>query len=504
MMLLGLAALLPALDIGHVVDNGAVHDDAIAIVDSTGTGWVRINFRIDAWETPDDTTPHGPDGLTWFQAYDRVVDAYLARGIEVYGLINDEAVSSSLDHTSDAWIALYVQNAVKIVDHFKNRVRVYEIINEPNDWAGGTSARFPAATFAKILQDTYLAVKHDAGHTGDRCWQVQLVSGPLFSFDGTSAADYLSATYTAGRQTLAWDYTHQATGSYPLDGVGYHIYVAQGASATTADVASGVGANLDELWSTIAEDEGADTGKRVWISEFGWRADVVGDAGQSERMHAAFEAMQQQGHVELATYFTLRDFPDNDWGVFAGDGTRRPSADMLASLAQANAPADAAQLVGVTAPTLAPGASGDVIVTLQNRGSATWSDGVRLGAGPGCPDAASENAIAWAPASGYANTVTDARVFLDAPVAPGDTVDVHVPVIAPALPGTYVFAARMVDDGVAWFGPTATASITVVAGEGDPGTGAGTGTGTAHGGCEVGGGAGWIVGLLALRRRRAR
>src|SRR5688572_7696913 len=138
---------------------------------------------LDDWTAPDDDTPRGPDQLTWFQAYDRIVDDYLARGIQIYALINDEAIYSTLPHGSDEWIAEYVQNAVKIVDHFKNRIRVYEIINEPNDWAGGTTARFTPRAYAKILQDTYFAVKHDAGHIDDRCWQVKLVSGPLFSFD---------------------------------------------------------------------------------------------------------------------------------------------------------------------------------------------------------------------------------------------------------------------------------------------------------------------------------
>jgi len=146
----------PGLDIGHIVDHGVVHDD-MATVDSTGTAWVRINFRLDTSDAPD---------AAFFAAYDRVIDDYIARGISVYGLVNDEAVSSTLDHTSDAWIALYVQNALAIVDHFKDRVRVYEIINEPNDWAGGTSERFPAATFAKMLRDTYAAVK--TAHAGDR------------------------------------------------------------------------------------------------------------------------------------------------------------------------------------------------------------------------------------------------------------------------------------------------------------------------------------------------
>src|SRR4051812_980878 len=61
------------IDGGWVVANGDVADP-FGDVDSLGVGWVRINFRLDAWASPDDTTPHGADGLTWFQAYDRIVD----------------------------------------------------------------------------------------------------------------------------------------------------------------------------------------------------------------------------------------------------------------------------------------------------------------------------------------------------------------------------------------------------------------------------------------------
>ncbi len=495
------AALCPSLahateaglDVGHVVDAGDVHPvfDQVA---STGVDWVRINMRLDAWSAPDDATPHGPDGLTYFEAYDRAIDAYVARGISVYALINDESVAEAgLDHNSDAWIALYVQNAVEIVDHFKNRVRTFEIINEPNDYAGGSSARFTPHAFAKILQDTYLAVKHDAGHTGDRCWQVDLISGPLFSFDGNDSASYLDQAYALGSSELAWDYTHQVTGSYPLDGIGYHMYVAQGADSATSDVGTAMAANLGALDAVIASHEGATT-KRVWVSEYGWRADAVGDAGQSDRMQAGFSAMTVAGDVTLAVYFDYQDFPGNEWGVFDAGGTRRPSADMLAALAAANRPARSAIVTNVAVPTLAPGETGEVIVTLTNRGSATWTDGWRLGAGAGCPDAAETNAIAWAPAAGYANSPTDARVYLPADVPPGASIDVHVPVVAPGDEGTYTFAARMVDEGVSWFGPTATAQV-VVAQQAGSGSDAGSGSepGPRAGGCSTGGAPGWLL-----------
>lgn len=485
------------IDAGWVVANGDVVDRLPAI-DSLGVRWVRINFRLDAWSSPDDPTPHGSEGLTWFQAYDRVIDSFVARGYQVYGLINDEAVYSTHPHGSDEWIADYVVNATAIVGHFKDRIRHYEIINEPNDWAGGSSARFSPRAFAKILQDTYLEVKHHSGHIDDRCWQVDLVSGALFSFDDNSGAQYLSDVYSIGKNELAWDWTHEATGSYPLDGVGYHMYVAQGSDSPVDAVRSAMQANLDEMKNVVVGYEGA--AKPFYVSEWGFRADAVGERGQADRMAAGFGAMADHGDVALGLYFALQDFPDNPWGVYDESMQRRPVADRLAEVGESLRPPDAAAIVGVTAAAIAPGEVGDVVVTLENRGTATWTDEFRLGAATGCPDAAAMNTLAWEPTTGYANSIGDARVFLAQPVAPGESVTVHVPVRAPTEPGTYVFAARMVHEGVAWFGATTQFSVEVRAPDGvissddDP----------SSGGCSSSGANGWAVllGLFAIRQRR--
>lgn len=499
----------PAIDPGWVVANGEIVD-SFATVDSLGVAWVRINFRLDAWSSVDDATPHGSEGLTWFQAYDRVIDEYVARGYQVYGLINDEAVDSPHPHGSDAWIGDYVATAVKIVDHFKDRVRVYEVINEPNDWAGGTTARFTPRAFAKILQDTYLAVKHHDGHIDERCWQVDLVSGPLFSFDGNSSADYLAQTYAIGRNELAWDWTKANAGSFPLDGIGYHLYVAQGPESSLADVRASMHANLDEVWNVVVANEGAATGKQFWISEYGFQAKLVGDDGQAARLEAGFNALRDYGNVALGVFFTLNDFGGLGWGVISETGQRRPAADRLATVASANRPARGALVKSIIAPALAPGEIGEVVITLENRGAQAWSGDVRLGAAPGCPDAAAANEIVWEPANGYANGPGDARVFLAEDVAPGATVELRVPVRAPETPGVYRFAARMVDEGVAWFGSTAQAFVTVapLTGEdpmpGDPDASAGGAGGCAAGGSASGCAAFLVVAALARIRRRDR
>jgi hypothetical protein len=429
MMLVPLA-FAAGLDVGRVVDNGQIHENR-ALVDAIGVGWVRINLRLDTKTAIEDEFP----------IYDQVIDDYLARGIEVYILINDEAVSSTLAHGSDAWIEnAFVPTAVKIVDHFKNRVRVYEVVNEPNDFAGGSSSRFTPRQFAKILQDTYLAVKHDAAHDADACWQVKLVSGPLFSFDDTPSATYLDQVYAAGKSQLAWDYTHQTTGSYPLDGIGYHMYVAQGLDSSTDDVRTQMLANLNAVDAVVQSYES--TSKRFWVSEYGWEASVVGADVQAARLTAGFNAMTEFGKVENAFYFNFQDFPGATYGVYDDQLTARPASTALSNIASTPR---RARIDAVTPPpSLAPGSIGDVSITLTNRGASTWTaTDYRLAAGAGCPDSAHANELAWEPAAGagYASSIIDARIFLAADVAPGQSVTIHVPVRAPAQEGTYTVAA---------------------------------------------------------------
>ena len=315
------------LDIGRPIDPGtgkagANTDPAIAA--DLGTAWVRVNFVRGPW----------PDIESSFPVYDAIVDGFRARGISVYMLLGAEAYEypgdilrdedSSDPDRAEEWVRGFTETCVGIVDHFKDRVRVYEIYNEPNNWDGGQNAVVHPRWFARILQDVYLEVKSFSGHADQPAWQVTIVSGPLFSFDGTTAADYAADMYWYGTNTLAWDWTRAQTGSYPLDGFGYHLYVAQ----ESTDVAAALDHNLSACWDVVTDYEGAGTAKRIWVSEFGWLSDVLGEDGQAEALRAAFAHFKDDDRVAAAFWFTLEDFPlphgMETWGLHhLGDLSKR-------------------------------------------------------------------------------------------------------------------------------------------------------------------------------------
>jgi hypothetical protein len=455
------SAQVAGLNLGAPVYGGQVTTDLDAVL-ATGAPYVRVNFRLDQWSSPGDTTK--VNGKTFFEAYDGIVDAIVSQGLEVYGLLNDELAPGAAG--TQAFEDAYAANVAAVVEHFRDRVRVFETINEPNDYAGGTSARFPPAAFARAHARAYDAVKGQ--HPDDACWGVTLVTGPLFSFDDTSAADYLDQAIAAGRAGGPWKTLRDALGRDPIDDVGYHLYVAQGSDSPLADVGVKANANLSAVKATLA-NRGI-TGKRFWVSEIGFQVPAVTEQEQADRLDATFASLGARGDVASILWFTIADFGGSGWGLYRDDvskaANRRPAYDRFVAQAKAHAPELAARLDVSLPKQVTAGATVHAKITATNLGKATWSaaDQVRLGAASGCPSAWATNGWTWtvASADGYATSATDARRFLDASVAQGAATTFDVTLVAPSAPGKVRFAARMVKEGEAWFGGVAIADVDIV------------------------------------------
>lgn len=313
------------IDIGQPINpsTGAINPGSdTSVIGPTCTKWVRVNFILGPWSSPTDTTLY--NGKTWAQAYGEIIDKLLAKGISIYGLIGTEAYTNPAgileqfpgadSSLSAAWIAGYTANFVSIVDIFKSKVQVYESYNEPNNWTNSNTAIVHPAWFSLMLQEIYLNTKYFNGHNSIPAWQVNLVSGALFTFDLNDGGQYINDTYWYGKNVYAWDWTHQQTGSYPLDGFGQHIYVEQG-SANVSLVTNAIKANLNGFWNNIYVYE-TNPNKKIWISEFGWESNTYGQQFQSTNLLTGFNVFQNDPRVSLAIWFTLSDFPGGDWGLY--------------------------------------------------------------------------------------------------------------------------------------------------------------------------------------------
>ncbi len=331
------AQVTPGLDEGWAVDNNGnviQTDQQIALTGSAGARFVRVNFRLG---NASDWT-----NATYLAAYDTVVNNYAKAGIQVLGLINQEATkdSNQVDWTagnvengqgtgSNPFIqTTYVQGAVvPLLAHFGDRVKYWELWNEPNSYSscngtvctGGTFI-YPS-NFAALLVDSYTAVK-DASGLGRS--DVTLISGGLFghSIGGTFSLDnagatYLSNTFKTGVTNGTWSaFAAAHSGRYPLDGIGQHLYVDQNLITTASDLTTYYAAVKD----AVAAYE---TPPQTYLTEGAWPAPGLTQDVQAENLDILFGATRSTGFVPRLTWFELQDVPSS--GLYFGLAQSAPT-----------------------------------------------------------------------------------------------------------------------------------------------------------------------------------
>lgn len=307
-----------------------------AIFADAGAAWVRLNFMLGPWSSPDDDTRH--NGRTWLDTFGALVDGFRARGLQVYGLVGRESVRTDLDGRLDtlfrhpeermsaadraaanAWVAEYTAAFGRIVQHFGDRVSVFESFNEPDDWHGmQPSPELPSPNwihpfwFARMLQAVHDKVRGELGIGGG----VKLVSGPLQGLKfGNGAANYLARTYQAGQQKLRWGRDGRG---FPFDGIGYHLYIVPefnpDFSAHARDVRDCYKRYVTEMLNTIRNAEGSTSPKPLYVSEIGWESNDDNEADlrfQADNLRLALEIVAADRDVALAIWFSTEDFEIN-------------------------------------------------------------------------------------------------------------------------------------------------------------------------------------------------
>jgi|GEM_PF-1297972 len=212
-------------------------------------------------------------------SWDTYVDTAVAKGIEpvlILGLMNPLYDGGGIP-TSNEGIAAYVNYATTIVEHFKDRVKYYEVWNEPNIIPFNPTGK-TAADYAKLLQAVQPAIKGiDAG--------ALLLGGSTAGVDLT----WLNAMLAAG----ANDY---------FDMLSIHPY-----TWPSSPEAGALGTNLQAVELLLRSYNGG-AAKPIWITENGWP--TVGNvteqiaANYLVRSHVIAMAV---GSVEQIIWYDLQD-----------------------------------------------------------------------------------------------------------------------------------------------------------------------------------------------------
>jgi hypothetical protein len=287
------------------------------------TGWLRIEmFLVNGHSTWDSTV---------LGYYDAAVNNARNAGIQVLMLIDGGSwpggqtawTQNNQEHNpgangENAYVGAFATNAVwPIVQHFRDRVKYYEIWNEPNCWNSNyTGGYYYGCTF--IYPSNYgwmLARSWEAVHVVHQVSDVTLFFGGVFGHNiggvtsyANAGAQYVDDTYGTGTNAskgASFNYTKTNYDAYPLDGVGEHVYLSQGGL-----VASNTFRQYEDwVRQAYTKYEGAGTPKKTSITEFGWTTSSVSQGVQDTNLITSFSAIQATPYVQMAIWFQWADNP---------------------------------------------------------------------------------------------------------------------------------------------------------------------------------------------------
>ena len=271
---------------GHPEGLAAMERAAVMARDA-GVKWTREEFSWAGIETA--------PGVYDFSYYDQVVDAARRNGISVYGLLS--YWGRFTEPYTEKGVDDFCVWARAVVRHFKDRVRHWEVYNEPNIffWTG------PKDLYATLL---------------DKCGKIIKEEDPEALVLGMS---------TAGVDTAFIRRMEKFSPGYDILTV--HPYRDR----------------LDErtFMRELQRASEAARGRRVWITEMGWSTYLNG--GKDEREQAGllarcYLAAVASGVMDSMGWYDFRDdgtnpfYFEENFGVIRADMTPKPAYRALASV----------------------------------------------------------------------------------------------------------------------------------------------------------------------------
>lgn len=225
--------------------------------------WVRLEFIIPPKELLRSSTNLGPQGISHvdLRHYDRVVDMLCANNIAVLGLVDNQTLARQDWNTSfDGYKNDFVAASKQLANYFNDRIRYWEVWNEPNFAISGIEAD----AYAQLLIATHDAIK--AIDSNDKV----LFAG-LAQATGQVAGNSLGYFRTVPAQLALFGRRNPA----PYDVFALHPYPSDEYKVNDKVV---VDPSIYLTWeqpTTIHKffDPMRENGKEnreIWISEIGW------------------------------------------------------------------------------------------------------------------------------------------------------------------------------------------------------------------------------------------
>lgn len=279
----------------------------VALMKESGVGWVRMDFL---WS---DIEPE--QGKFEFSKYDYIVGLLSRNGINILGLLN---YSTDWASACGKWNCppkdnnLFINYATKIVKRYKDKIKHWEIWNEPDShiyWSQQDSLK----SYCGLLKDVYIALKQ----IDPDC---KILNGGLAN--GIASVNHL--------------YDNGAKDHFDI--LNLHFFETPLAPDAIKRVIV-----FPKLAYKIMVRNG-DQDKKIWITEIGcpgvkrglkvgnwWLGDNPNEAEQAEWLEAIFTNLTREKFVEKVFWAFFRDTKEH-WkdgvdyfGLLRWDFVRKPA-----------------------------------------------------------------------------------------------------------------------------------------------------------------------------------
>ena len=279
----------------------------VKLMKEAGVGWARMDFLWDDIE---------PSQGRWdFKKYDRLVELLSKNDIKILGLLNYNTGWAGQDWNSAPDAGLFAVYAKAVVHRYKNKVKYWEVWNEPNQeiyWMPQDGMK----AYAALLQKTY----------------------PVIKSEDPSAVVLLGGLAAVAAPSLTQIYAHGGKDFFDI--VNFHPFESPLDPEAMEKVKSSY-----EAVCRVMQNHGED-GKPIWLTEIGcpgmpdlketqnwWlgkNPDEKAQAGWVEKLYD--EPLRWKG-VQKVFWAFFRDTPDHFltgtdyFGLVREDFTKKPAFD---------------------------------------------------------------------------------------------------------------------------------------------------------------------------------
>jgi polysaccharide biosynthesis protein PslG len=289
----------------------------------------KANLKIIRWDAPWKAVEQEKGKLEVPANWDYIVDSAKAKGIESLIILDygNKFYDNGDKPLSDGAVSAYVKYSAFLVDHFKGRVKYFQVWNEWNGRVGNTTPG-KAKDYAKLLKAVYPVLKAIDNN-------IYVIGG---SFSSSSYDSILGLRVAEKHMPTQFQFFLGEDVADYMDAISIHPYVVY--RDGDMHTFSGFIKLINSVVSRIRATPGYEI-KPIMITELGWSTAIEHPKGVSEQEQAnllanAIRELDNLGVDSLIIYELvdgngdLND-PEGNFGLFRRDWSEKPAINYIKS-----------------------------------------------------------------------------------------------------------------------------------------------------------------------------